>query len=217
MNKMIQRLAPAIGVCVLLAGLHPAVAAETDHWMVKGTITGMNPQRSSDKLNNISNSKLYLDDAITGEVSVLRMLNPHVGIGFYTAWPYSHELKGNNRLSQLGMHNFADVKQMPAGFSGQFHFLPDALIQPYLGINLEYAHFFDEKDRIQGIHTSIKDAWGVGGEAGLDFRLGKHWRLTTSARYIHMNTKVKLSGLIDQEVSMDLDPWYFSIGAGYRF
>jgi len=215
-NRMIQRLVPVMGLSALMTAAPVAMAASGD-WVVKGTVTGINPQRTSDGLNNISNSKIYLDDAISGQVSMTRMLNRHFGVGFYTAWPYSHELKGNNRLSQLGMHTFADVKQMPAGLDAQFHFLPGSKLQPYVGINLDYAHFFDEKDRIHGIHTTIEDAWGFGGQAGLDLQLGNNWLLTTSARYIHMSTTAKLSGMIDQHVDMKLNPWLFSLGVGYRF
>lgn len=217
MKKIFHRLAPAVAISTALALPGVASAAPEGNWVVKGTLTGVVPDKSSDGLNNISNSEIFLDEAASVGFSVTRRLDSHLGVGLYTAWPFYQEVKGNDRLGRLGLHRLADVSQLPVGAAVTYHFMPNSTWRPYVGLDVDYAHFFDENNAFNGLNVSVDDAWGMGAQAGLDLNLNDRWLLTTSARYVHMKTTARLTGMIEQNVKMTLNPWFYSLGVGYRF
>ncbi|HEX2753597.1 MAG TPA: OmpW family outer membrane protein [Alphaproteobacteria bacterium] len=53
-------------------------------------------------------------------------------------------------------------------------------------------------------------------QAGLDYKLDDHWMLNVDVKKIYLNTDVSVNnGAVTADV--DLDPWVFGVGVGYRF
>ena len=217
MNKAITALLPALALGICVSSPANVQAAQQGDWIVKATLTEISPNSDSDSLNRISRSEIYLDDAASAGFTVTGMVTNNIGVEFFTAWPFTQELNGNERLANLGIDHLAEVKQLPVGINLQYHFQTGTGFRPYIGAGVNYSHFFGEKDRINSIHVKMDDAWGYGGQAGVDLEMANNWLINVDARYIHMDTKAKLSGMIDQNVDMSLNPWLFSVGLGYRF
>ena len=60
-----------------------------------------------------------------------------------------------------------------------------------------------------------KDSFGWTGQIGFDYALNKNWSLNVDAKYVKIDTDVKLNG--SKIGHVDLDPWLLGVGIGYRF
>lgn len=96
-------------------------------------------------------------------------------------------------------------------------------LRPYLGIGLNYTTFFDEKFNNTGsaaglTDLSVKDSWGIAGQAGMDYMVSENWMLNMSVWWMNIESDVKFkAGGVEQTINTRLDPWVFMFGAGYRF
>ena len=88
-----------------------------------------------------------------------------------------------------------------------------------------YTKFFDED--IDGELESVlgkgdlelDDSWGLAGQIGVDYAINEHWLLNASIWYIDLQTDAKFkfdSGNV-VKADVDVDPWVYMIGVGYKF
>ena len=121
--------------------------------------------------------------------------------------------------------DIGDAKVLPPTLSLQYHFLPDADFNPFVGIGLNYTTFFSESassslEAALGGPTSIEldDSFGVAGQIGVDWAVREDWFANATLWYVDMSTEATLNtGGVIRTVDVDIDPWVFMFGAGIRF
>lgn len=117
----------------------------------------------------------------------------------------------------------------------------NCLIQPYGGIGVSYVNI--EEDFVRPVFRSEEGNFGVLGfgsdfswtaQLGVDFNFGPDsaWQVNASAMYVdaqpdlHLgfDTATDVPGFGDSAIlpirirsEMDLDPWIFNLGVGYKF
>lgn len=135
----------------------------------------------------------------------------NIGIEVLAAWPFEHDVKLG------GAGTVADTKQLPPTVSIQYHFTNDSNITPFVGLGLNYTHFWDEtgKGVLAGVPVSLDDSWGVALHAGLDFKIGENGALRTDVRWIDIDTDAKVGGAPIGNVS--IDPFTFGVSYIYSF
>ncbi len=119
--------------------------------------------------------------------------------------------------SLLGTVDLGDVGVLPPTLTLQYHFLPKGQFSPYVGAGINYTFFYNE-NAPGGVVTSVdyENGFGWALQAGADIALQGNWSLNLDVKKIFLNTDVSLNGgaiLAD----LDLDPWVFGIGFGYKF
>ncbi|CNC74288.1 outer membrane protein W [Yersinia frederiksenii] len=146
------------------------------------------------------------------------LITDNIGVELLAATPFRHKIG----LEPTG--NIAEVKQLPPTLMAQYYFRDKQdKLRPYLGIGLNYTTFYDEKFNNTGSSAgltdlSVKDSWGVAGQAGLDYMVSENWMLNMSVWWMNIETDVKFkAGGEEQTIHTRLDPWVFMFGAGYRF
>jgi len=209
----VSALALAGGLC---AAARPAGAAEGS-WLVRGNLSVVDPGNDSDEVSGFSRSGVQFEPSGTLSLSGSYFVNDYVGLELATALPSETQLRGNGRMRGLGIDQMADVTVLPATFSVQLHIPNPTPLTPYLGVGVNYTHFYEEDSRINGLDVKVDDAWGLAGKIGLDANLGAGLLLGANVQYINMTTTAKFSGVIDDNVDMQVDPWIYSVGLGYRF
>ena len=90
---------------------------------------------------------------------------------------------------------------------------------PYVGVGLNYTHYF-----INGVGPNysglkIKDSWGVAGQIGFDYMLDRHWGINFDVKKIMMepHATVVLAGATDVTAKVKINPWIIGTGVTYRF
>ncbi|WP_346839535.1 OmpW family outer membrane protein [Microbulbifer sp. SAOS-129_SWC] len=118
---------------------------------------------------------------------------------------------------------------------------PDCMVQPYIGLGINYTDFSDESFtairrsdlRDVGLRSKLNMgySWGYTWQAGVDFNFGHDsaWLVNLSAVYVDSETDMQFSVYDDgtnpdtagtfESYSGDYNynPWTFNIGVGYKF
>lgn len=154
-------------------------------------------------------------------LTITYMLTPHIGWGVLAATPFEHDLKANG----LGL-DAGKTKQLPPTFTLQYFPMDStSVFQPYVGVGINYTIFFSEDvdSDLEGIFGSgdldIDDSFGLAAQIGADYAINEHWLLNASVWYLDIDTDAtfKFGGGTRIEADVDVDPWVYMLGLGYRF
>jgi outer membrane protein W len=104
----------------------------------------------------------------------------------------------------------------------QFHFAPDAFIDPYVGAGAAYVLY--DFSASQGVHNlsqiDLKDDVGLALNAGVGIRLGQRFGLTLDGKYVPIESDATavVIGTNQQRVGQfDVSPIIISAGLSLRF
>ena len=158
------------------------------------------------------------------------MLQDHLGLELLAATPFTHEVKMKN--SELGAPlngKIADVSHLPPTLSLQYYPMdPASKFQPYAGIGVNYTVFFDEDlssqyEALGFSNLDLESSWGVAGQLGMDYLITDNILLNAAVWYIDIDTKATMDGPsalapgLKTSVDVNIDPWVYMVGVGYKF
>lgn len=186
-----------------------AHAHQEGDWLLKVGVTNVSPKSNNGTLAN-GTVALDVKSSTRPSFSLTYMATQNIGVELLGALPFKHRLDSN--LGRLGQ-----TKHLPPTLSLQYHFLPNSNIQPYVGVGVNYTHFFDTESAgaLQGSTLKIKNSWGLAAQVGVDIALNKDWFLNADLRYIDIRPDVQLNGRSIGKAK--LNPWVTTLGVGYRF
>lgn len=155
-------------------------------------------------------------------LTVSYMLTPHLGLGVLAATPFEHDIKANG----LGL-DAGEAKQLPPTITLQYFPMASAsAFQPYVGLGINYTIFFSE-DVDSDLETALgtkgdlelDDSFGLAAQIGADYALNERWVLNASVWYLDIDTDAtfKFDDGTRIEADVDVDPWVYMLGLGYRF
>lgn len=198
-----------ISAMLCLTPLSAVQAHQAGDWLLKVGVSNVSPKSDNGTLANGA-VKLDVKGNTRPSFSLTYMATEHVGIELLGALPFQHKL--NSNLGHIG-----DTKHLPPTLSLQYHILPQSTIQPYVGVGLNYTHFFNTRSAgaLQGENLKINNSWGLAAQVGVDISLNKNWFLNADVRYINIRPDVKLNG---QSIGKaKINPWVTTLGVAYRF
>ena len=208
-----------------LAVASPAALAhkEGDIIVRAGAIT-VDPHESSSDINaggaDIPGSKATLDSNTQLGLNFAYMLTDHVGIELLAATPFSHDV-GTKGLGGLKL---GSIKHLPPTLSAVYYPMESgSVFQPYVGLGLNYTWFFDteltSEAEGQGFNgLDLDDSWGLAYQVGADYMLTDNLMLNAQVRYIDIDTTgTTYAGPTKVEVDVDVDPFVYMVGLGYKF
>lgn len=159
-----------------------------------------------------------------GDADVGSAVVPELDITYFFTKNIAAELilattqhKVDLRDSTAGDLDLGRVQLLPPHLNLQYHFRPDKKFSPYLGAGIGYVFFFDEKDgsSINSINYKNSVSWSL--QAGMDYKLNDRWSLNVDLKKVFVDTELHINGGGVTASDVDLDPWVFGIGVGYRF
>lgn len=180
----------------------------------------------------VAGTKATLDSDTQLGLAFAYMLTDHVGIELLAATPFQHTVGVRGVSAATGIAGLdgklADVKQLPPTLSLQYYPLaPTSRFQPYAGVGINYTLFYDEDlsgaRKQQGFNNlKIQDSVGIAGQLGFDYMLGEHMMLNASVWYVDIDTKASVDGptalgVGRTKVDLEVDPWVYMVGVGYKF
>ncbi len=114
--------------------------------------------------------------------------------------------------------NMGSIWLLPPTLTVQYHFLPKSQISPYIGAGLNYTLFYNAK---KGDLASVKyeNSLGYALQAGVDIAVSGPWSVNFDVKKLWLDTDVKgtLANGTQVKADVDINPWIFGIGVGYRF
>lgn len=178
---------------------------------------------SSTATGKIPGSKVTVDSDTQLGLTLSYMIRDHVGIELLAATPFKHEVG----LKGLGALNgkLATIEQLPPTVSLQYFPMDSSSKwQPYIGAGINYTTFFNEEltsaRKAQGFsHLDRESSWGLALQAGLDYMLTDKIILNAAVWRMDIDSEAtaRHSALGQVKVDIDIDPWVYMVGVGYRF
>ncbi|WP_328188142.1 OmpW/AlkL family protein [Marinobacter sp. OP 3.4] len=166
------------------------------------------------------------------------MMTDHFGLSLLAATPFQHDLYGAGSLP--GGADLGSTRHLPPTLTLQYYPLhSDAMIQPYLGLGVNYTIFFEEKtsDTLTGAvdnylgggvvsstDMDLDDSFGVAAEIGVDIRLDDHFGINAGIWWADIDTTADINAydaagnkLGTARVDVEIDPMVYMVGFTYRF
>ena len=217
---------------VLLAGLAsvaltvPAMAYEAGDIIVRAGVASVQPDEDSGNLELEGVGKLPgtgagVDSNEQLGLTLTYMLTSKWGIGVLAATPFEHDLSARGVGVDAG-----STKQLPPTVTLQYFPMdPASKFQPYVGLGINYTKFFDEDvdSELEGLFgpgdLELDDSFGLAGQVGLDYAIDDHWLLNASVWYLDIDTTAdfKFDSGARIKADVDVDPWVYMVGVGYKF
>ncbi|RRV06305.1 outer membrane protein OmpW [Pseudomonas sp. v388] len=228
MNSLLLR---ASVIALAIAAPTVAHAYQPGDFIVRAGVAHVEPNEDSSEVKldgtRVSGTKATADGENQLGLTFAYMLTEHVGIELLAATPFSHTISVKGLGPGLD-GKLADVKQLPPTLSLQYYPMePSSRFQPYAGVGINYTTFFDtdltgtRKD--QGFSDlKLKDSVGFAGQLGMDYMLTDNVLLNASVWYVDIDTKATVDGpsalsVGKTKVDVDIDPWVYMVGVGYKF
>ncbi len=124
--------------------------------------------------------------------------------------------------STLGDVDLGTVRLLPPTLTLQYHFLPAGRFSPYVGLGINYTHFFDKSGGSGNANVAVTDidyddSFGAAIQVGLDVQIKDRWYLNLDVKKILLDTDINLNNGTVKVDDADVDPWLIGVGIGYRF
>lgn len=217
---------------IALALAAPAAHAhQAGDFIVRAGAATVDPHEDSGNLKldgaKVSGTKATVDSDTQLGLAFAYMITDHVGIELLAATPFQHEVSVKGLGAGLD-GKLADIKHLPPTLSLQYYPMDaGSKFQPYAGIGINYTLFFDESlssDRkAQGFsNMKMKNSVGLAGQLGMDYMLTDNLLFNASVWYVDINTEASIDGpsalgVGKTKVDVDIDPWVYMVGIGYKF
>lgn len=219
----------------LVAALAPVLAqAEAGDWVVRARAVNVSPNEDS-KLGKTVNSNVANVMSPGAELAVSDKVIPELDISYYITKNIAAELilavgtRHNVSIRDeagavVPNQDLGSVNLLPPTLTVQWHFNPDQTIDPYVGAGINYTNFLDRNLKVTSgalAGTKIKvdsDSWGYALQAGVDINLKDGWLINLDAKYVNIETDVKLNVAGWTKIdSLDINPWVVGLGIGKKF
>ena len=224
--KPIIKTVLAIAVCAASAG---ASAYETGDWIVRSGIVNVNPDEDSSKVAvagaDVAGTAVEVDDDTQLLLNITYMANESVGVELLAATPFEHDLTLDTGALGLGDADLGSAKHLPPTLSVLWYPMGGkSAFQPFVGLGVNYTRFFDEdlsstaQTALGADNLELDDSWGFAFRAGADYMLNDCWSLHAGVYYLDIKTEAQLDTALGQaRVDVDVNPWVYTLGVGYRF
>lgn len=194
---------------------------EFNPWMVRIRALAFVPQ---------SSANLYAAGTpIDGTLKVSNTVVPEIDISYFFTKNIAIEAiccvvpaKINAKGAVAALGNVGEVVAFPPTITLQYHVTDLGAFKPYVGVGVNYTHFFKNGNGTNFANLTIDDSWGIAGQIGFDYMIDKHWAFNVDVKKIYMqpNAQVNLltgGGAVPLVAKTKIDPWLIGIGVGYKF
>lgn len=200
----------------LLALAAPAAAgSESGNFMVRVQGTVVDPDSSADVFAvgaPLAGADAEVSTEVLPTLTLSYFFNKNVALELFCCFA-KLEAEGKGSINGVDL---GDFWVFPPALTLQYHFDQFGALKPYVGAGVQYLHFFSEGNSDLGAKIDLDDAIGFTLQAGVDVSLGGGWYLNADVKKTFIETDASW-GATGIKADVDIDPWIYSLGVGYRF
>jgi len=156
------------------------------------------------------------------------MMTDHLGIELLAASPFEHDVKIKGTALGAANGKLGSLKHLPPTLSLVYYPLDaKSAFQPYVGAGINYTWIYDEhvgSDASANGFSNFRasNSWGMAWQVGADYMLTDNIMINGQIRYIDIDTTAyvdnnAVAGGTRAKVNVDVDPWIYMVGLGYKF
>jgi outer membrane protein len=185
----------------------PALAQESP-WLVRVRAVHLDPADKSDPVGGTGASdRLHVSSKWIPDVDISYFFTPNWAAELLLTVPQKHDVT-------LDGQRIGSFRHLPPTLLAQYHFLPGAQIDPYVGAGINYT-LISKVDILNGAGRLEHDSVGAALQAGVDFRIDSKWSVNLDVKKIQIRSDVDINGAHASRVKVD--PLLLGVGVGYRF
>lgn len=152
------------------------------------------------------------------------MLTDNWGIELLAATPFSHDVHIKN--TAVGSTKLGTLKHLPPTLSVVYYPMDsNSAFQPYVGAGINYTWFMDgdtgsEAEAGGFRNLQANNSWGWAAQVGADYMLTDKLMINGQVRYIDIDTQAYVDNValgVRAKVNVDIKPWVYMVGLGYKF
>jgi len=212
---------------VLLAG--PVVAHQSGDFIVRMGGIKVAPDVSSDAFDSalpvVGGLEVDVDDDTQLGLTFAYMVTDNIGVELVGATPFTHDIILDTGGSGVVI---GETSHLPPTLLAQFYAPQLGPVRGYLGAGVNYTLFFDDSidDAVVSpllggadVDVKLSNSVGFAWEVGADFLINENWLLNASVWNIDIDTEARLyvnDARVDK-IDVEIDPWVYIVGVGYRF
>jgi len=231
MSRTVSRITLGLLLAPALLAASIAQAHQAGDIIVRAGAVTVDPREDSSGVKSGAlgdlGGKATLDSNTQLGLNFAYMVTDNWGIELLAATPFSHDVGIAGSPAGLSALNgkLASIKHLPPTLSAVWYPMQgNSDFQPYLGAGVNFTWFFDEdvssSAEAKGFDgLSLENSWGLAAQVGADYMLSDNWMVNAQVRYIDIETtgKTNLDGVGRLKVDVDVDPWVYMVGLGYKF
>jgi outer membrane protein len=193
--------------CILGLAVHPQAQAEEPmarHWIARLGVHPVSPKTDS-------HTDFKVDNAAGISVSATYLFTQHWGLELFGTFPRAQALR-DPEADRVG-----SFKMIPMSATVQYHISDDAdRFRVYAGVGVSHASIGHERTKglLAGTVLELDDSTGVTAALGLDMKLASKWHVTVDARWMDIDSTMKLNGIGSGRLG--IDPYLFGLSIGRR-
>lgn len=206
-------------------GVAPAPVVDMwSPWMVRVRAIGVLPQdggKGGVKLPGgalIPGSNVGVSNSVVPEIDISYFFTKNIAVEAICCIS-PHTIKAKGSIAALGTIGKTIV--FPPTVMLQYHLTDFGAFKPYVGVGVNYTHYFPNGNGANFTGLKIKDSWGVAGQIGFDYMIDRHWGINFDVKKIMMepNARVTLlpGGPVPLTSKVKINPWVVGAGVTYRF
>jgi outer membrane protein len=210
-----------VAVALILMAVATTLSAQDAGWTVRVRAISINPNDSSGTID-ATGSRVAVDSKIVPEVDFTFKFNERFGMELILATA-RHDLSASGGL--VAGIDLGSIRLLPPTLTFQYYFPTGPHVIPYIGLGVNYTQFssynLSSDLRMAGVKgVDFSNSFDVAGQFGLDVFMDKHWLFNFDVKYIRIDTDATIrtvTGAVVDKVSVEVNPWVFGFGVGYRF
>jgi outer membrane protein len=201
-KSMLQLMVGMIGLLSVNA------MAQESPWLVRARAVYVDPaNKSAPVAGTGAADRIHVSTKTIPELDVSYFFTPNIAAELILTYPQKHDVT-------LDGANIGSFKHLPPTLTAQYHFLPGATINPYVGAGVNYT-LLSKVNLLGGAASLEHDSLGLALQAGVDFKLNKNFSINLDVKKVQIRSDVNIGGVRASEVKVD--PLLIGVGVGYRF
>ncbi|GAB4223460.1 MAG: OmpW family protein [Gammaproteobacteria bacterium] len=188
---------------------------ELSPWQFRLRGISINPSVDSSTIDNIGGTVSHVSNEQVPELDISYFFNSNLSTELVLATA-RHDVEATR--TTLGTVDLGRVSILPPTLTLVYHFFPHKLLSPYAGAGLNYTHFYNESSGPVAQDIKYKNSFGPALQAGLDINLNEHWSINFDVKkiFIESDVHVTTNPTTVSSVDVELNPYVYGIGIGYR-
>jgi outer membrane protein len=190
------------------------------NWLVRLRVIDIVPNESNNGTGIagiVPADSIKVDNRWGVDLDITYFFTPNIAAELVLTYPQKHDVSISSGPLQ-GPIGY--IKQLPPTLLAQYHFTTGTPWKPYVGAGLTYFWITDNELSVGALGRVLnvtKSNWGPALQVGVDYALNRNWYLNADVKYIWVSTKVTDSINAGINTTLDVNPWVFGVGVGYRF
>lgn len=192
------------------------VSSESQNpWQLRVRAIDINPTASSSTITGLGGQVNQISSDTVPELDISYFFTKHVSTELILATS-NHDINATG--TALGQVDLGSVGVLPPTLTLQYHFLPDHLVNPYVGAGINYTIFYDANSGATADSIDYTNSFGPALQAGVDIAINQNWMINFDVKYIAIETNATVNvGSSAYTSNVDINPMVYGVGIGYRF